>query len=100
VALGEDLKSVLTRGGHSREDLMNVGLGDVFMEKIRHAVHEHHSWSSPSQRDSEAFWPELQIESMLVRMSGHPSEPFSESFGVAMSTARADLCAARDRIPS
>ena len=71
----------------------------VLVEQVAHAVHEDQLRLLPQQGSLNACRPELQVEALLVRMPRHATKSLGKRLGVAISTARRDLCAARYRVP-
>jgi hypothetical protein len=88
------------RSHHDIEDAEDELIRDLMVKHIRHRIDEDSSRLSPLEGKIESIGPQFEIESLLIRMSRHPTKPFGESQRVAMVAAGAHLGAAGGRIPS
>jgi hypothetical protein len=76
---------------HDGKDLTDEFLGDLFMEKVAHAVHEDPTRLAPSKGKPELIGVNRDSESVLVARITHRLQPEGESFCVAVLATRADL---------
>ena len=67
---------LMTRGSPDGiKDPSYVGVGNPFVEQVRHAVHEHLSSPLPSVWELEGFRDQAQVKSLLERMPGDSPKP-------------------------
>src|SRR5207253_6837653 len=87
------------RPDHHVCDGLDVVIRDSLMKEITHRVHKYHLRCSPTERFAQFFGDKAQIESLLVRMTLHATEPLSKHLSVAVLASGADFCAATNGIP-
>src|SRR6266849_1968567 len=84
---------------HHIDNALNIFVAHVVVKQIAHRVNEDLSWPSPSEWFVEFFRDESKVESLFVWMIRNATKSFRESRCVAVLAARADLCAAANRVP-
>src|SRR5207245_2330220 len=67
---------------------------------VAHRVDEDEPALAPGQRQEQTVVPEVQIETLFIWVTRDAAKPLGEGLRVTVRTARADLRAPRDRIPS
>lgn len=87
------------RLNHDANDILDVGIGDVGLEKIAHAVDENRSGNSPLKRLGKLIRDQPEIEALLIGMALHSTEPFGKGLGITVLAAWADFGAAAKGIP-
>src|ERR1700710_621474 len=84
---------------HDRKDSTDVLVGNPLVKQVAHGVDEDDPRLLPLEWVIKPTRPELQVETLLISIPFDAAPPLGEGLGVAMSTARGDLVAARDRVP-
>jgi len=84
---------------HGAEDGLHEGKWDVLVEQIAHRVDEDQPRTFPCKRYVQALRPELQVETLLVRMIRYTAKPLRERLGIAVGASRTDLVATSDGVP-
>src|SRR5271157_1890839 len=99
-SLGQDLIRVPVGFHHDIDDGGDVLVAHALVEQVAHRVHEDHSLARPAKWFGELVGNEAQVESLLIGMPCHSTEPLGERLGVAMSAARTDLGTPTNGVPS
>jgi len=97
--LGQHLEGVPARLLHGVEDLVDIGERHVLVEQVAHGIHEDHLRRADGERLFQAMRAQGQVEAFLIGMARHAPEPLREPLRIAVVAARADLRAARHRVP-
>src|SRR5260370_23337426 len=79
------------RSHHDLRHCHDVIIRNRLVKKVAHRIDEDHFRCTPAHRFRKFFRDEPQIETLLIRVTFHTSEPLCERLSVAMLTARADL---------
>ena len=87
-AFRQQLIDVPVRVLHAPEDLINIFVRNVDVEKIAHGINEDSPRLLPGCRPVEHFPPERQIEAALEVVTLDTTEPLRELHGVAVVASR------------
>src|SRR5690349_2526043 len=90
-ALRQHLIRVPRRGNHDAHDSRDVGGRHPVLKEVAHRVDEHHPRARPPQRVEQLLGHQSKVKTLLVWMTGHPSETFGERLSVAVFAPGADL---------
>jgi hypothetical protein len=84
---------------HHPDDIFDIGVWDLRLKEVTHAVNKDGSWAWPFKGFGELFWDKAKVESLLVRVASHAAETLCERFSVAVFAARTDLRTPPERVP-
>ena len=98
-ALREHLEAVPVRAPHHVEHALDVRERHILVEQVAHRVHEDRLRLLPLERQLQHLRLQRELEAVPVVRLPHRLQPLRHALGVAVLAARADLVAARDRVP-
>ncbi len=97
--LREDLERMPRGLFHGAENPSDEAEGNLLVEKVAHAVHEDRPGLLPSHGKVKTLRPEPKIKPLFEVVTGNSTPTLCKDLGIATLATRADLRAARHRIP-
>jgi len=97
--LGQYLKTMVRGATHDIKDFQDEFQRDVFVKKVAHGINKDCSGLFPAERYLEQMRMQGNSEAISIVSAAGSFEAKCETFGIAISAAYADFCAACNRVP-
>jgi hypothetical protein len=100
AALCQYLEDMPIHPNHDIKYLADVLVGNVDVEEIGHRTHKYASRAFPLQWQDEPIWPNLEVETLLIRVAWYTTEAFRKRECIPVIAARTYLSTSCNWVPS